>query len=54
MRANKKELKAYKKLTDSGLQQLLYMRKRGYIKNSQKYHNRKEKHKEDFTNYENA
>ena len=54
MRTNEKELKAYKKLTDSGLQQLLYMRKRGYIKNNKKSYNRKEKHKDDFINYENA
>ena len=37
--------KVYKKLTKEQVQQLLYMRKRHYIKENKKKYTRKEKHK---------
>ena len=42
---NKKQAKAYKKLSAEDLQGLLHMRKRGYITKNKKAYNRKVKHK---------
>lgn len=42
---NKKESKAYKKLSAEDLQGLLHMRKRGYVAKNKKAYNRKRKHK---------
>lgn len=37
-------------MTSEQLQQLLHMRKRGYIQKNDKAYKRKEKHKKDLTN----
>lgn len=42
----------YKKLTPKQVQELLYMRKRSFIKDNQKAYNRKVKHKGRIYNYE--
>lgn len=42
---DKKKIKTYKKLSTEALQELLRIRRKGYISKNKKTYNRKEKHK---------
>lgn len=42
---DKKKIKTYKKLSAEALQELLRIRRKGYISKNKKVYNRKEKHK---------
>lgn len=42
---DKKKIKTYKKLSAEALQELLRIRRQGYISKNKKAYNRKEKHK---------
>ena len=42
---DKKKIKTYKKLSAEALQELLWIRRKGYISKNKKAYTRKEKHK---------
>lgn len=42
---DKKKIKTYKKLSAEALQELLRIRRKGYVSKNKKAYNRKEKHK---------
>ena len=46
------KISKYKKLTPKQVQELLYMRKRSFVKDNQKSYNRKIKYKGKINNYD--